>query len=465
MDGFESGKIGKDKVFAALSSIIGSEEFIASPQLAAFLTFSVRQTLDGQGQSLKAYTIATEVLGRSPSFDPQNDPIVRVEATRLRRAMDRYYATDGVRDAVKITMPRGGYSVTFDETGRPSATPLPRSSDRQRGREGRLSGQAILSIAASMLIIVGLAGGGWWFWSTRTPEVVAPQMLSLQLISDPGLDETRPTGAIIQRKMNWKPRIAAIAVKNDPATKPLMDDIVNIMIRFDGISIYGEAVLPDPLPEDLYTLEGLSRLGNESTIDIRLVHAASGRIVLSHTVTKKYDPEASAAMVRKLALEIAGRNGVIRTDALPAASNDQVISASAHGCLAMVHASISTHEGPLLEQSRKCLDALLKTSAHSAMLLSISAELRRYEVNGDLGKAADEATLALAMDPKNITAMQVLSDLLETKNLALSLRMGDMALDHNPFDPVFLRSQARRLNAAGLISRADQLLSDADKIE
>jgi hypothetical protein len=99
------------------------------------------------------------------------------------------------------------------------------------------------------------------------------------------------------------------------------------------------------------------------------------------------------------------------------------------------------------------------------MLLALSAELRRHEKNGDLEKASEEANLALAMDPKNTTAMQVLSDLLEPKNLALSLRMGDIALDHNPFDPIFLRSQARRLNTAGLIGRAEQLLSDADKIE
>jgi hypothetical protein len=465
MGELESERIGKDKVFAALSSIIGSEEFVASPQLAAFLTFSVRQTLEGQGPSLKAYTIATEVLGRSASFDPQNDPIVRVEATRLRRAMDRYYATDGRHDSLKITMPKGGYSVIFEEADQRSAALSSRPAERQYSRERRFSGQSLLVIATSMLAIAGLAGGGWWLWSNHAPDISEPQILSLQLTSDPSLDETKPTNAIAKPKPSWKPRIAAIAIKEDPTTKPFIDDIVNIMIRFDGISIYGEAVLPDPLPEDLYILEGVSRPGNESMVDLRLLHAASSRIVLSHTFAKKSDPDETALMVRKLALEIAGRNGVIRTDALPAASNDQIVSSSAHGCLAMVHVSISSQEAPLLEQARKCLDALLKTSAHSAMLLSISAELRRYEKNGDLGKAADEANLALAMDPKNTTAMQVLSDLLESKNLALSLRMGDIAVDRNPFDPVFLRSQARRLHAAGLIGRADQLLSDADKIE
>lgn len=62
---------------------------------------------------LKAYTVATEVLGRNADFDPQTDPIVRVEATRLRRALDRYYLAEGRDDPVRITMPRGGYSIVI----------------------------------------------------------------------------------------------------------------------------------------------------------------------------------------------------------------------------------------------------------------------------------------------------------------------------------------------------------------
>ena len=41
------------------------------------------------------YTIAVEALGRAENFDPQLDPIVRVEATRLRRTLARYYANGG----------------------------------------------------------------------------------------------------------------------------------------------------------------------------------------------------------------------------------------------------------------------------------------------------------------------------------------------------------------------------------
>ena len=55
-------KVEQTEALEALNKILSSEEFTASPQLAAFLTFSVQRTLDGQGPALKAYTIATTLL-------------------------------------------------------------------------------------------------------------------------------------------------------------------------------------------------------------------------------------------------------------------------------------------------------------------------------------------------------------------------------------------------------------------
>ena len=54
----------------------------------AFLSFIVEETLAGRSSQLKGYTIAVAVYGRPERFDPQVDPIVRVEAGRLRRALD-----------------------------------------------------------------------------------------------------------------------------------------------------------------------------------------------------------------------------------------------------------------------------------------------------------------------------------------------------------------------------------------
>src|SRR5215207_2376825 len=102
-----------DEVRAALDHMMFSEVFSRSPQLGAFLRFVTEAVLHGKGDRIKAYTIGVEVLRRDPTFDPQIDPIVRVEATRLRRAMERYYTGPGVDDPIVIELPRGSYVPTF----------------------------------------------------------------------------------------------------------------------------------------------------------------------------------------------------------------------------------------------------------------------------------------------------------------------------------------------------------------
>src|SRR6185312_2890509 len=79
--------VGDSEIRVVLERMAASEAFRGSPQLIAFLRYVVEATLDGHADRIKGYTIATEALGRTPDFDPQSDPIVRVEATRLRRAL------------------------------------------------------------------------------------------------------------------------------------------------------------------------------------------------------------------------------------------------------------------------------------------------------------------------------------------------------------------------------------------
>lgn len=101
------------EIRAALLRVIASPDFAASPRLAAFLRYVVERALAGEAARLKGYTIAVEALGRTADFDPRVDPIVRVEAGRLRRRLDRYYAAKGANDPVAIELPRGGYVPRF----------------------------------------------------------------------------------------------------------------------------------------------------------------------------------------------------------------------------------------------------------------------------------------------------------------------------------------------------------------
>jgi adenylate cyclase len=57
-------------------------------------------TLAGRGERIRGYSIATSVIGRDENFDPQIDPIRRIETGRLRRALEHYYLTEGRSDPV-----------------------------------------------------------------------------------------------------------------------------------------------------------------------------------------------------------------------------------------------------------------------------------------------------------------------------------------------------------------------------
>ncbi|MEJ2626046.1 MAG: hypothetical protein P8Z80_16410 [Pseudolabrys sp.] len=109
------------EIRAALADVLASQSFSKSAQLTNFLRFVVEETLAGRGKRIKAYTIATDALGRDETFDPQADPIVRVEAARLRRALRTYYADGGAAQSIVIELPTGTYAPVFHTPQRTAA--------------------------------------------------------------------------------------------------------------------------------------------------------------------------------------------------------------------------------------------------------------------------------------------------------------------------------------------------------
>ncbi len=124
-----------EEIRGALDDIVGSDIFCGSPQLGTFLRFVVEAALQGKSDTIKGYTIGVDVLKRGPNFDPQVDPIVRVEATRLRRAMALYYAGPGADAAVVIGLGRGSYvpSFSYRRSGPSAALPRPAPQDLPSG--------------------------------------------------------------------------------------------------------------------------------------------------------------------------------------------------------------------------------------------------------------------------------------------------------------------------------------------
>lgn len=101
------------QVNQTLVSILADNRFNASPQMSAFLTYIVEQTLEGHSTRIKAYTIAVDALGKSDDFDPQTNPSVRVLAKRLRDTLSQYY--DGKPSVeIKICLTPGSYVPKFE---------------------------------------------------------------------------------------------------------------------------------------------------------------------------------------------------------------------------------------------------------------------------------------------------------------------------------------------------------------
>ena len=98
-----------------LGRILASAVFADAERASRFLRFVVERTLEGRAEEIKESVIAIEVLGRNSSFDSKSDPIVRVEAGRLRDRLSSYYGGEGQTDRTLISIPKGGYIPEFSE--------------------------------------------------------------------------------------------------------------------------------------------------------------------------------------------------------------------------------------------------------------------------------------------------------------------------------------------------------------
>ena len=100
-----------------------------SPRRQRFLQYIVNETLAGRPERLKGYSIGVEVFGRPEAFDPVADPIVRIEAARLREKLRDYYSAIGKQDPIRIDLPRERThrKLNFVTSVLRNATPLGRN--------------------------------------------------------------------------------------------------------------------------------------------------------------------------------------------------------------------------------------------------------------------------------------------------------------------------------------------------
>ena len=159
-----------EEVKAELARVLGSAVFAQAGRSTEFLRFVVEETLAGRGDRLKGYTIAIEVFGKPPEFDAQSDPLVRVEAGRLRRRLIEYYHGEGSHDPVRIALPKNGYAPTFASTvaAAPTAAAPSASKVRRTKRMWLLRGAVIGSIVATAAALLA-----WVAWYRGAPPAPA----------------------------------------------------------------------------------------------------------------------------------------------------------------------------------------------------------------------------------------------------------------------------------------------------
>jgi Tol biopolymer transport system component len=183
-------------VRAQLDRILASEVFSRSQHLRRFLTFVVEQRLAGQGRSLKEAVLAHELYGKGTDFDGGTDPVVRVDARRLRDKLREYY--DGRSDPVAISLPKGTYVPVFEasassiHTTPPVVIPEPQQVPQ-------LPTLRWVPIAIGAVAVVAVVVTATLDWRARLTPVSAPALL-LPLASYPGAEgppALSPDGSLV----------------------------------------------------------------------------------------------------------------------------------------------------------------------------------------------------------------------------------------------------------------------------
>lgn len=162
----------QDAVRKHLAKILLSDGFVKADRLCRFMRFTVEAKLNGDEDQIKESVLGREVFDRNGDYDPRTDPIVRVEARRLRTKLEAYYSAAGQGDTVRIEFPKGGYVPVIRHAEEATSEIVQLRPPRRRRITLAISGLALLLAvtlmgyrlsrpSASEIVAVAPAG---WLW-------------------------------------------------------------------------------------------------------------------------------------------------------------------------------------------------------------------------------------------------------------------------------------------------------------
>jgi hypothetical protein len=93
--------------FSHLQDVLKSDHFVKAPVLSGLLLY----LWQNRGKEVSEYAIALEALGRKPDFEARIDATVRVQISRLRRMLGKYYESEGSQSRVHLVIPLGTHEI------------------------------------------------------------------------------------------------------------------------------------------------------------------------------------------------------------------------------------------------------------------------------------------------------------------------------------------------------------------
>ncbi|MFB3905996.1 MAG: hypothetical protein ACE15E_21330 [Acidobacteriota bacterium] len=104
-----------DQQHELLKRLFNSRYFASAESLKRILEYLCQRSEDPEHGTIKEYDIAVHALGRSASFDPKTDPIVRVNIATIRDRLRSYFADEAPESRLRLVIPKGQYRVVFEE--------------------------------------------------------------------------------------------------------------------------------------------------------------------------------------------------------------------------------------------------------------------------------------------------------------------------------------------------------------
>ena len=474
------GDVSEAEARAALARLVESHAFRTAPQLAAFLCYVVNTALAGRPGEIKGYTIAVEALGRPGDFDPVVDPIVRVEAGRLRRALDVHYAGDGASDPVRVRIPRGSYVPKFV---------------RQSGEAALLDGAPGLLAAAAIMPAPASPGEAGPAPASAPPlpaaRPLAPRLLlaGLAALALVGaglfwngqrdlLPESATTVEELTSAIRQQPSVLVVGLSgSDPALSAAMlnydNQLSDALARFDEFSVLKAApaattVLPT------YRFEHAAQFISNTVLQAssRLVHAPTGRVVWTSSVEVPATAMARNDQIRELArgaaVRVAQPYGLIHADL-----RAHAIGGGPVQCVVRTYDYWSEPSSTRHAEVRECLETTVRNDPlyHPGWALLAMIHLDEYRIgyNPMPGSALDRsrraAQRAVTLAPESARALQALMAVQTVSgDTEEALRTGFEAVRRNPFDTDILADLGARLTQAGRPREGRPLLLRAAEV-